>query len=157
MSEVLLTATTIDAAESLVAIRIAAMRESLEQVGRFDPERARNRFLSNFQPEYTRYIEVDNKQIGFVVIKPYTLQEVEEDSDALLLDHLYIHPDYQGRGVGTAVLQQLFQEVDAKHLAIRVGALRESASNRFYLRHGFEFVEQDEFDNYYVRPVRKKS
>ena len=32
--------------ESLVALRIEAMRESLERIGRFDPVRARERFLS---------------------------------------------------------------------------------------------------------------
>jgi len=36
-------------------------------------------------------------------------------------------------------------------MTLRVGALRESASNRFYTRHGFQFVESTEFDNYYVR------
>ncbi|WP_081012134.1 GNAT family acetyltransferase, partial [Pseudomonas syringae group genomosp. 3] len=30
--------------------------------------------------------------------------------------------------------------------------LKESDSNRFYLRHGFQLVESGEFDNYYVRP-----
>ena len=34
----------------------------------------------------------------------------------------------------------------------KVGALRESDSNRFYQRHGFRLVEQGEFDNYYLRP-----
>lgn len=153
MPEVLLTTTTIDDAESLVAIRITAMRESLEQVGRFDPERARQRFLSNFQPEYTRYIEVDKNKIGFVVVKPY---ELEDANKALLLDHLYIHPDYQAQGIGAIVLQEIFQEADAQQLAVQVGALRESASNRFYMRHGFEFAQQDEFDNYYIRPAKAK-
>ena len=35
------------------------------------------------------------------------------------------------------------------------GALRESGSSRFYLRHGFTQVEQDEWDNYYVLPCPK--
>jgi len=34
---------------------------------------------------------------------------------------------------------------------MRVGALRDSDSNRFYARHGFQLVERGEFDNYYVR------
>jgi len=37
-------------AELLAQIRVEAMRPSLEAVSRFDPERARNRFLSSFQP-----------------------------------------------------------------------------------------------------------
>ena len=37
-------------------------------------------------------------------------------------------------------------------LAVWVGALRGSDSNRFYARHGFARVEQAEFDNHYLRP-----
>lgn len=153
MSEIHLTATTLDDAEELVAIRIAAMRESLEKVGRFDPERARNRFLSTFQPEHTRYIEWDKNsdetKVGFVVTKSHDGETTE-----MLLDHLYILPEYQANGIGALVLEKIFAEADALNLAIRVGALRESDSNRFYLRQGFEFIEQDEFDNYYIRPAK---
>ncbi len=119
------------------------MRESLERIGRFDPVRARERFLSAFSPEHTRHIEFNGERIGFVVVKPH--------SQGLLLDHLYVHPFYQNKGVGTAVLAQVFAEADAAGLQVRVGALRGSESNRFYARHGFVQVEQGEFDNYYVR------
>jgi hypothetical protein len=43
-------------AEALAAIRVEAMRESLERIGRFDPQRARERFLSAFSPTHTRHI-----------------------------------------------------------------------------------------------------
>ena len=69
----------------------------------------------------------------------------------MLLDHLYIDPRHQGRGVGAAVLAKVFSEADRHDLDVRVGALKESASNRFYMRHGFEPVAQDEWDIYYVR------
>ncbi|MET3215601.1 UNVERIFIED_ORG: hypothetical protein ABIC48_003370 [Burkholderia territorii] len=35
-------------AGALVAIRIAAIRDSLERIGRFDPQRARDRFPASF-------------------------------------------------------------------------------------------------------------
>ncbi|AVB28628.1 GNAT family acetyltransferase [Pseudomonas syringae pv. syringae] len=35
-----------------------------------------------------------------------------------------------------------------------MSALKESDSNRFYVRHGFQLVESGEFDNYYLRPQR---
>lgn len=132
-------------AEALVALRIAAMRESLERIGRFDPVRARERFLSSIDPLHTQHIEVDGERVGFLVARP--------DGDALLLDHLYVLPASQGRGVGGAVLAAVFARADAMGLPVRVGALRESDSNRFYRRHGFTLVEQAEFDNYYVRPA----
>ena len=54
-------------------------------------------------------------------------------------------------GIGAAVLARVVAEADAQGLPVRVGALRGSDSNRFYLRHGFRLVEQGEFDNYYIR------
>ena len=57
----------------------------------------------------------------------------------------------QGRGIGSAVIAELFARADAQRVALRVGALRESDANRFYLRHGFTLVEQTEFDNHYLR------
>ena len=130
-------------AEALVQLRIEAMRESLERIGRFDPARARERFLSGFSPEHTRHIEFEGRRAGFVVVRP--------QADCLLLDHLYIHPTSQGQGIGASVLADVIEEATAQGLAIRVGALRESDSNRFYTRHGFQLIEQTEFDNYYVR------
>ena len=63
------TAVVIEDFENLVALRIEAMRESLERIGRFDPARARERFRSGFSPEDTRYIIWEDKRVGFVVVK----------------------------------------------------------------------------------------
>jgi GNAT superfamily N-acetyltransferase len=130
-------------AKALAELRVLAMRESLERVGRFDPARARSRFLSTFSAEATRHIEVAGVRVGFLI--------VVAEPDHLLLEHLYIHPERQGAGIGSAVLRRLFAEVDDQRTELRVGALRESDSNRFYMRHGFELVERAEWDNYYVR------
>lgn len=140
-----------DDLEALVAIRIEAMRESLERVGRFDPDRARARFLSGFDAACTRRMEVSGELVGFVVVKPL--------QDGLLLDHLYVIPSAQGTGIGSEVLAQVFREADEQRRSVSVGALKQSASNRFYIRHGFEFIESGEFDNYYVRtnPTRQRT
>ena len=130
-------------AEALATLRVEAMRESLEHVGRFDPERARDRFLSGFLASHTRHVFDNGTQVGFVVVRP--------SGTDLLLDHLYIHPARQGRGIGSIVLQLVFEEADRTGKRLRVGALKESRSNNFYQRHGFEAAEQGEWDNYYVR------
>jgi GNAT superfamily N-acetyltransferase len=146
VASVRLCAVRAEDAEELVAIRIEAMRESLERLGRFDAQRARERFLSGFVPQCTRHIVVRAQRVGFVALKPM--------ADGLSLEHLYLHPDHQGRGVGSAVLKILFEEADCQGLPLRVGALRGSGSNRFYLRHGFCRVGEGEWDIYYMRPVR---
>lgn len=146
--EVTYRSTTSGDADNLVRIRIAAMQESLERVGRFEPQRARDRFLSSFEPESTQYIVSNGLTVGFFVVK--------QKDDELLLDHLYIEPKYQGKGIGAAVLQGLFSQADSMSLPIRVGALRESASNRFYQRLGFAKVAESEWDIYYIRQPGRK-
>jgi len=77
---------------------------------------------------------------------------VRPDEDGLLLDHLYVLPEFQNRSIGFPGLVRRFKEADEQALSIKVGALKESASNRFYLAHGFEQVDESEWDNHYVRP-----
>jgi ribosomal protein S18 acetylase RimI-like enzyme len=129
--------------DALVALRIEAMRESLERIGRFDPTRARERFASGFEPASTRHILLDGQRVGFVVVK----QQV----DGLLLDHLYLRPTAQGQGVGGRVLSEVLADADARGLPLHVGALRESAANAFYTRHGFQKVGESQWDIYYRR------
>jgi len=135
---------TTEDAPALADLRVEAMRESLEAIGRFDPLRARARFLASFTQEDTQAILADGERVGFVVIRHLP--------DHILLDHLYILPAHQGRGIGAQVLQMLFALADSAGLPVRVGALKGSRSNAFYQRHGFVLVESAEWDNYYQRP-----
>jgi len=140
--------TTFEDVDDLVEIRIAAMKESLERIGRFDPQRARERFVSSFEPENTKYIVLNSSKIGFVVVK--------FKDDEMSLEHLYIKPEHQGKGIGAAVLHVVFSEANFKSLPVTVGALRESASNRFYQRHGFVRSSESEWDIYYIRQPKAK-
>ncbi len=136
-------AVTVADFEELVELRTAAMRESLERVGRFDPERARERLRNSFHPEHTQFILFEGRRVGFYTFRPV--------ADGLQLDHLYVHPDCQSCGVGSLVLRRLLAESDARQLPVRLGALRDSPSNRFYQRHGFVPTAEDAWDIYYVR------
>lgn len=129
--------------DTLLAIRIEAMRDSLERLGRFDPERARARLRATFRPDHTWFIERDGARIGFYAVRP--------DGDGLRLDHLYVVPAAQGLGVGGQVLGRLLQDADRRGLPVSVGALRGSDSNRFYRRHGFAQVSESEWDIEYLR------
>ncbi len=128
--------------EDLLALRTAAMRDSLVRIGRFDPERSRARFLASFAAQYTRHIVVGGCRVGFVAVTPRR--------DHLSLDHLYVQPGHQGRGTGAAVLARLIAEARQQPLPLRVCALRDSDANRFYQRHGFVLVDEDEFDLIYT-------
>ena len=132
--------------EALLALRLAAMHESLQQLGRFDPRRARERLSRAFEPAHTRHILQGDERVGFVVLLPMR--------DHLLLDHLYIAPQAQGQGVGSWVMIQVLDEADRLGLAVRLTALKLSDANRFYQRHGFELQHASDWDLHYLRPAR---
>ncbi|MFY0666261.1 MAG: GNAT family N-acetyltransferase [Natronospirillum sp.] len=127
--------------DALAELRIAAMKPSLEAVGRFDPERARARFLDTFDRDATRKIEVDGVLAGFYVVK--------DNGDHLYLDHMYIRPELQGNGLGSLILKRIMAEAKERGLPLRLGALRGSRSNQFYKSHGFVQTHEAEWDIYY--------
>lgn len=120
--------------EAMLALRIEALRESLERLGRFNPEVARARLKSQFRPEWMNHVVVDGERVGYFTVEP---REGE-----LRLHHLYLRPAAQGQGIGAWVLDH----VKSQGRPITLAALRDSRANDFYLRHGFQVVEEQDFD-----------
>ena len=129
--------------EALLALRLRAMRQSLTQLGRYDEQRARERLAAGFAPENTQHIVVGGQRVGFIVLKRLTR--------ALRLDHFYIDPPAQRRGIGGQVLQAVIAEADQLQLPLELVALKGSDANRFYLRHGFAMTGDGEWDHDYLR------
>ena len=130
--------------DELIALRIEVMRESLERIGRFDPQSARERFRRTFRPADTRRIVDDGVSAGCVAFWA-------EPVDAMRVEHFYLAERFQGRGLGSAVLTRLLNSAPASVKLFRVGALRESDANRFYQRHGFVKASESEWDIDYER------
>ena len=89
---------------SLAELRIAAMKESLENIGRFDPARARSRFLETFVCSDTKKVIFNNELAGFYVLK--------RNEDHVYLDHLYFFPKYQSMGLGGRILSSIIKSAE---------------------------------------------
>lgn len=128
--------------EAMLALRIEALRESLERLGRFNPDVARARLRAQFRPEWMHHLMRDGERVGYFTVEP-------REGD-LRLHHLYLTQAAQGQGIGAWVIDH----VKARGLPISLAALRESRANDFYRRHGFRVVEEQEFDiEYRWEPV----
>ena len=127
--------------QELIDIRLAAMRPSLIAIDRYDPQLAATRFSKKYDPEITTCILMSGKTVGFYVLAPR--------HDHLLLDHLYIQPENQGQGIGTAIIKSITALARTRQLPVRLGALRGSESNDWYQGHGFVKTHESEFDIYY--------
>lgn len=128
--------------EEMLALRIDAMRPSLERVGRFDFARSRERLSAGFLPSFMQHILLDGQRVGFFTLKP-------EGDAALRLNHLYLHSSASGQGIGSWVLRQVLSQARERGLAVRLTALKESDANRFYVRHGFVLQGEEGVDLHY--------
>ncbi len=132
--------------EPLLALRIDVMREHLERVFRYKPERARRIFREHFDEPGLRLILVDGERAGCV---GFRISEGE-----IKIDSFYLDRRYQNRGLGATILKVLLAEADAQDLPVRLEVLRGSPADRFYERHGFVRLAEDDIEAEYERPVR---
>ncbi|WP_223778076.1 GNAT family N-acetyltransferase [Streptomyces sp. 135] len=132
--------------EIIAELRATVMRADLERLGRFDPHRVRRRLRDSFSAEHTSVIETDGAFAGCVTLRPA--------EGGHWLEHFYLAPHRQGRGLGSAVLGTLLERTDAEGSTVRLDVLRGSAARRLYERHGFTVEDEDPVDVFMVRAPR---
>ena len=119
----------------LLRIRNQVLREYIEYVRGWDEEREEVRFRGNFDPVTTRVIESHDHVIGFIGVRP--------ENDVLYIAQAYIIPEYQGRGIGTALIREVLSRgrpVELWVMKLNTGA------RRLYERLGFRVKCEGETD-----------
>ena len=128
-------------ADWMVDLRVEVMRADLERLGRWNPARARERFLDAFVPAHTSVIGVDGAEVGLIAVRP--------ERDAIWIEHFYLAESTRGRGLGSAVLGQVLAS-HAGARPFRLNVLVGSPARRLYERHGFRFDWQDDDIDVYL-------
>jgi ribosomal protein S18 acetylase RimI-like enzyme len=124
------------------------------------PLEVQNRFLEfNYSDESLKqrmersilYVaEVDGEVVGFANYSPV------RDGGKVELSAIYVYPEFQGKGIGTALLQQAMKELDGiKEIYVNVEKDNKTGMN-FYEAKGFEIIKEfhDEFDGHIFKQVR---
>ncbi len=131
--------------EPLLALRTDVMREHLERVGRYTPERSRRMFRGHFDEPGTRLILRDGVRVGCVGFRRHDHE--------IRIDSFYLDRRLHNTGLGTTILKALLAEVDETGLPVRLEVLTGSPADRFYRRHGFVKLREDEIEGHYERPL----
>ncbi|MEU4572171.1 GNAT family N-acetyltransferase [Nonomuraea sp. NPDC023979] len=129
--------------DAVAELRAVVLRPDLERLGRYDAVHVRERLRKAFTPAHTWVIEVAGAWSGCVALRP--------DGDAYWLEHFYLDPATQGRGIGGAVLRSLLERCDREGAVVWLDVLQGSAARRLYERHGFAVEIEDEVDVFMVR------
>ncbi|OQQ13608.1 GNAT family N-acetyltransferase [Streptomyces sp. M41(2017)] len=129
--------------EVLAELRATVMRADLERLGRYDGHRVRQRLRDSFSTEHTSVITVGGDVMGCVTVRPA--------EGAQWLEHFYLAPRHQGRGLGSAVLRTVVRRAEAQGATLRLNVLQGSSARRLYERHGFVVDSEDPIDVFMVR------
>ncbi|MBA8815850.1 GNAT superfamily N-acetyltransferase [Microbacterium halimionae] len=120
----------------LVELRAQVLHDDMERLGRYDPSRVRQRMRDGFRPESMRIIVFEGEDVGSI--------SVREEPDTRWIEHFYIAPVVQNRGIGTKVLTLILAESNPR--SHRLNVLQGSPARRLYERHGFTVDSEDEVD-----------
>lgn len=112
------------------------MREHLERLGRFDPERRRARMRRQFDAGILRIIEQQGRLAGCI--------GVEARAEAVEIHSLFLDTHAQRRGLGEAVFRAVLAEHPGR--VFRLEVLKRSPARRFWERQGFVLAGEAEFD-----------
>lgn len=123
-----------DDAQWIADLKAVVMRPDLERLGFWDRDWARQRFLDTFVPANTAVIEVDGAPVGSIAVRP--------EPDAQWIEHFYLDPAVQGRGVGGQVLRHVL-DAHRDTRPFRLAIDRGSAARRLYERAGFTYLYDD--------------
>ncbi len=130
----------------IAELRALVLKEDLTRLHRYDEVRVRERFLNSFQPDDTKLITVDQLPVGCIALRP------DEQGD-YVLEHFYIHPDYQGKGIGSAVFHEMLSDTKLHGHTVTLNVLQGSPARHLYERYGFAVSEQDEVDVFMKRQI----
>ena len=111
----------------------------------YSAEMMANRLASS----YMFVAEVRNKVIGFI-----NFSQVDSKGNSEL-SAIYLYPDCQGKGVGTALLQKGIEEIKNMKKIYLVVEKENMIGKRFYETKGFKTVREydDNFDGHILKSV----
>jgi len=110
-------------------LKVASMREYVEVVYGWDDALQYGFFEKGFHPEDIHILRCDKLDMGM-----YELQERDEE---WFLARIEIMPEFQGRGIGTTIIQRMIDLVSKTGKPLRLQVFKVNPAQKLYERIGF--------------------
>lgn len=120
----------------LFALHRAAMRAYIEPIWGWHEDWQLEYFREKYDTRQRQIIQVEGQDVGVLV--------VEQRADELYLGLIELLPDFQGQGIGAAIIRELIAQARAKGRPLGLHVLRTNApARRLYERLGLRVVAEE--------------
>jgi len=127
----------------LYDLHAATIKATVDATWGWDDDAQPLLFRKRWNPADIQVVVVEDQDVG-------TLRRVE-NQDEVVINLIEIHPDYQNRGLGSTLIQDILTEAHQHSLPVLLSVLKANdAAHRLYERLGFEIIEERE-ERYMMR------
>lgn len=132
---------TKDNKEELIKYKLASILEYADALSEEEKKRIINYVNKNIPKQIESYqmIYIDDKEIGCLFITNH--------EDGVLIDEIYINPEYQNRGIGTNIIKDIMRSEFDIYLWVYKNNIK---AFNLYQKLGFKIIEETE-SRYYMR------
>ena len=122
--------------EFIFTVKKAAYREYVEQVWGWDDNYQRERHSREFTSHNFHIIQFCGTDVGFFI--------TSSTSDTLKVNQIFILPEYQGRGIGSACMTRIIDNANLEQRVVVLQVLKVNTRGiALYKRLGFTIVGED--------------
>jgi len=122
--------------EFVFAVKEAAYREYVEQVWGWDDSYQQERHNKEFASYDFHIIQFRETDVGFFITSSI--------SDTLKVNQIFIFPEYQGKGIGSACMTRIIDDANLEHRSVVLQVLKVNTRGiALYKRLGFKIVGED--------------
>jgi ribosomal protein S18 acetylase RimI-like enzyme len=100
--------------------------------GEWDEDEQDNFFAHSWSPETFEIIQSNGEDAGYCGISRHP--------DYISVDELIIAPEFQGKRIGSRILQEVINEARSKGVVVRLQVLKENKAQDLYRTLGFQDV-----------------
>lgn len=118
----------------LYRLHTATLKEYVAALWGWDEAAQQRMFRERFEPAARQIVVVDGQDAGDL--------QVEWREDAAFVARIALAPEFQRRGLGTAILKDILAEAKSRGLPVTLHVLRPNPARNLYARLGFVVTEE---------------
>ncbi len=121
--------------ELLRQLHGTTLRPYVEKIWGWNDEQQLKLLRERFDPDKIKIIQKDRIDIGVL--------QVEHRSGEVFLGNVLLHPEFQNKGLGTAIVGDVINDANKMQLPVTLTVLRPNPAKALYERLGFRVTAED--------------